>query len=480
MTAVLPNGTIARLSPERTPGLWGAFAVSAGRLGVIVDVTLRIIPNAMTKRDVTVMSTTEMLADIAEVQADARAATSNGTSGDGLSTKMMAAFAERNYLWFMTREPEAPSGVWRADVSPYNESTNASAAGDWTRAQDKAFRLINLDARYSMQRIIAAMTNAAWEKQLSASTPIGSAGGVRSASVGGALAAENMTRTRHAGNATGAGRELVYDRNPSAWLRSRRGLTQPTTGALSDGFRGVVMGLDTRQQAEVTAVLLLEEFFPQISPKRVALVHQTAAMAGGVPDLMPYDQYEVAIPLVNASDCMTLVMAQLYDKPQDKDDNTDFPSWQAMRAPALIRFVAAEPENFLSPSWDGPKMYINIEDYVKYSRVSRVSPGFDAVMEVLQGDTCQGRLHWGKAGRRGKYDGGEQGDRTGAYGEGWCHFGCATLAVDPSGKFRGQWGGWNSWIPDALERCCIPGDATFQFDASRGCGSCTRATSKST
>lgn len=75
-------------------------------------------------------------------------------------------------------------------------------------------------------------------------------------------------------------------------------------------------------------------------------------------------------------------------------------SWRAMRAPALIRFVAAEPGNFLSPSWDGPKMYVNI-DYVKYARVSKVSPGFDAVMESLQGDTCQGRLHWGKAARPG-------------------------------------------------------------------------------
>jgi hypothetical protein len=37
-------------------------------------------------------------------------------------------------------------------------------------------------------------------------------------------------------------------------------------------------------------------------------------------------------------------------------------------------------------------------------------------MEVLQGDTCQGRLHWGKAGRRGKHDGGEEGESDAAYG----------------------------------------------------------------
>ena len=33
----------------------------------------------------------------------------------------------------------------------------------------------------------------------------------------------------------------------------------------------------------------------------------------------------------------------------------------AMRVPALIRYVAAEPGNLLAPSWDGPKMYFNIE-----------------------------------------------------------------------------------------------------------------------
>lgn len=214
--------------------------------------------------------------------------------------------------------------------------------------------------------------------------------------------------------------EVVYDRQPPAWLRERRGIISPKTGGLSSGFQSALMGLDPRDQAEVTATLLLDQYHPQISPRRVALVHQTAPMAAGAPDLMPYDQYEVAIPLTNAGDCMNLVAAQLWLKAapegDDDDDRGDgdgddgsssiTSSWRAMRAPALIRFVAAEPENFLSPSWDGPKMYVNIEDYVKYSAVSRISPAFDAVMGVLQGDTCQGRLHWGKAGRRGKFDGG--------------------------------------------------------------------------
>ena len=273
---------------------------------------------------------------------------------------------------------------------------------------------------------------------------------------------------------------MVYDMQPPAYLRERRGIISPQTGGLSSGMQSALMGFSPKNQAEVTATLLLEEFHPQISDRRRALVHQTAPMAAGAPDLMPYDQYEVAISLTRASDCMNLVAKRLWGDDDDDDDDDDKESaaadnsWRAMRAPALIRFVAAEPENFLSPSWDSPKMYVNIEDYVKYSTVSRVSPGFDAVMRVLQGDTCQGRLHWGKAGRRGKFDGGEDGEDEGAYGAGWCHFGCAALAVDPSGKFRGRWDGWNAWVPEVLERCCVPGDAEFVFDSSRGCASCTR------
>ena len=120
MTAVLANGTVVELSPERCgERLWGAFAVSAGRLGVIVDVTLRIIPNEVMRRDVEVMSTREMLAELAEVQADARATAAAeaaeaaaGAADDdddndnlGLSPEMWKSLNERNYLWFMTRDP---------------------------------------------------------------------------------------------------------------------------------------------------------------------------------------------------------------------------------------------------------------------------------------------------------------------------------------------------------------------------------------
>lgn len=245
MTAVLANGTVAQLSPERTPGLWRAFAVSAGRLGVIVDVTLRIVPNAMTRRDATVMSTREMLAEIAELQADARAtAAADDGSGDGtgLSPEMWSMWNERNYLWFMTRAPEAPNGAWCADVSPYNESgaKNASAvAAEWTEREAK-FRKANEDPKYMMPRIFAGITGASWKTEQKK---------------------RDSQRADFAANfssaSTAQNDEVEYDPQPDAGQLDRRGIISPQTGALSTGFSSALMGMGTREQAEVTATLLL-------------------------------------------------------------------------------------------------------------------------------------------------------------------------------------------------------------------------------
>ena len=70
---------------------------------------------------------------------------------------------------------------------------------------------------------------------------------------------------------------------------------------------------------------------------------------------------------------------------------------------------------------DEPRMYINIEDYLRYARLNRVNEGFDTIMETLRGPRCAGRLHWGKAGRRDDF----AGWKVEEYGADWCHFGKA-------------------------------------------------------
>ena len=81
-----------------------------------------------------------------------------------------------------------------------------------------------------------------------------------------------------------------------------------------------------------------------------------------------YDQYEVAVPLEKAAYCMRAV----YAKSQEMFGNTRETIARAgLRVPILIRIVKAEPENLLSLSYDGVKVYFNYEDYLKYSSRSQ-------------------------------------------------------------------------------------------------------------
>ena len=54
-------------------------------------------------------------------------------------------------------------------------------------------------------------------------------------------------------------------------------------------------------------------------------------------------------------------------------------------------------------------------------------------------ERCQARLHWGKAGWPAHarcFDGAVE------YGSDWCQFGCAVRELDPAGKFKSVWDGW--------------------------------------
>jgi len=61
----------------------------------------------------------------------------------------------------------------------------------------------------------------------------------------------------------------------------------------------------------------------------------------------PYDQYEVAVPLEFAGDCLMEVGNEVYGPGN---------LWEGFRSPALIRFVSGE-DFYISPSNGGPVMY---------------------------------------------------------------------------------------------------------------------------
>jgi hypothetical protein len=50
MTLLIANGSVLFLSEERTPHLYRAASVSVGRLGIIIDVTIRMLPQLIYRR----------------------------------------------------------------------------------------------------------------------------------------------------------------------------------------------------------------------------------------------------------------------------------------------------------------------------------------------------------------------------------------------------------------------------------------------
>ncbi|KAL6772376.1 hypothetical protein ACKKBG_A29975 [Auxenochlorella protothecoides x Auxenochlorella symbiontica] len=139
--------------------------------------------------------------------------------------------------------------------------------------------------------------------------------------------------------------------------------------------------------------------------------------------LAPYIQMEVAIPLEIAGTCLKEVNKVVYGR--GSRVSRDF------RNPALIRFVSGEPF-YLSPTHGGPRMYVNIEDWLTLSGTP--NKGYDQVLKTFRGPKCQGRLHWGKGGwpeYASCFDGATE------YPDSWCHFGCAVQTLDPYAKFEG-------------------------------------------
>ena len=109
-------------------------------------------------------------------------------------------------------------------------------------------------------------------------------------------------------------------------------------------------------------------------------------------DDYPYDQYEFAIPLETAGDCLKGLVRRVYAPFQRLEEG--------FRTSLLIRFVS-EVDAYLSLTQGGPHLFINLEDYVYYNNLNgRPNRDFMKVIQYLKEDKrCKGsRLHWGKAG----------------------------------------------------------------------------------
>lgn len=124
----------------------------------------------------------------------------------------------------------------------------------------------------------------------------------------------------------------------------------------------------------------------------------------------------------NLVDCLEAIGSEIYGR---KD------LWKGFVTPMLIRFVAEEAA-YLSNTHGGPRVYINLEDYLRYN-TRKENWRFQRVIALFR-EKCHARLHWGKAGwpqHASCFDGKRE------YPDSWCDFGCAAVKLDPSGKFRG-------------------------------------------
>lgn len=71
MKVILANGTLFELkSPEQDPHLWRALGVMVGRLGVITELTMRIIPQKAVKRNLDSINFQQFAAQIQATQRD--------------------------------------------------------------------------------------------------------------------------------------------------------------------------------------------------------------------------------------------------------------------------------------------------------------------------------------------------------------------------------------------------------------------------
>ena len=163
-----------------------------------------------------------------------------------------------------------------------------------------------------------------------------------------------------------------------------------------------------------------------------------------------YDQWEMFVPLSKVGDCVAAVAQRLYNEPDE--------AWRGFRTQFLMCLTNRE-SGYLAYSVDEPVMGFNMEDYVQYNNDGE-NDAFQGVMDVFRSDACgPARVHWGKAGWDLNRDQEVCFDGAKDYGTAWCDFGCATLALDPEGKFAGvsqkwKWAASRVGAPVAFGECC--------------------------
>jgi hypothetical protein len=443
-----PDPRTATLQEKRDEYLWRALAVSTGRLGVLTEVTMDIAPN------------------------ERRVRTSIAQKPDDFFLNDVQKLAERYAAAVASAE------------KTYPDDPNARNEAVWRSVRD--FDEVQAFWFVPSNKIVS----------------------VRFEREGGMTPAEFADAQREAGllnaTTTAAGppdvREMSADNAkpppPRPSYAAVAKADAANAAALSLNPAGPLPAIERAPKtwSKGYELMLSTNTFNATLPARAAYASCSEIESALHIAVNAYDQYEVALPLAQLAKgkCLPLLLKTLYDPSGPQ-------SWRGFRAPALVRFIAGE-RPFLSPSNGvGPVVYINLEDHISYalgggqgrtaeerekarneaakaarkgktpeqSRAGTVesplmrNPEFDAVMRVLRGPECRGRLHWAKAGwptyasigaawRDGDAEQQDQippscFDGAAEYAQSWCDFGCATAELDPDGKFEPESGADTWW-----------------------------------
>ncbi|KAI8470601.1 MAG: POT family-domain-containing protein [Monoraphidium minutum] len=395
------TGAIRDATPASDPHLWRALTASVGRLGITLELTLGIVKNEAVRR-------IKQDAPIQGFLQDLRALQDGYNAAKG-GPRAKAAPGTAGRVWSVLRPWNDAQVFWHVPlrstwVVTFQRYSNATAAPPAVSALDGA-----------PPPVVSALNG----------------GRVDTAATAAAAAAAGAKARRPGG--AGA--------LPPGAFRQQ--------GAVPVGYApGIELG--AVYWAGVYSTWLSINVQSQKLPARRAFLSLSEMENRLYSPYNSYDQYELAVPLSRAADCMEAVAAEVYGPHQ---------LFQGFRTPALFRFVAGE-ESYLSPSAGGPALYINLEDHVSYA-TGRPNAAFQEVVSLLRTHkACRGRLHWGKAGwpqHARCFDGAAE------YGAGWCHFGCAAARLDPAGKFSSASDVWRFAAADRAS-----GRAVADFGACCG------------
>lgn len=445
---VLGDGTVKNLTPA-DGFLFQAAVASVGRVGVITQLTLTVVPSVPVERAVAKETWDDM---VAEVSAAANGWVAATNAGD--PTAAAAALAPLDEIDYFMYIPLRKA--WKVNYTRLSADADGKAATVVDAAQQ-----VKVEQAAALKAVRSAMASAKGE---AAASSLDALIAEKEAAAAWRAPAANASKGllpgwptldavavdalpgHHLGLSHVALDAQVYGVAAALDAKTKGG--NPLPGAYDQWPKAVAVPpaplykydwFDHRTWSAVFSGAMAANLAPGVYAARAAYASQSAVPSVLLSDINPYDQYEAAIPISRAAGCLAAVTDTLYGPAQAR---TGF------RTTPLLRFSSPDAALISPANWGPgslePTMYFNLEDHVSYATPGEANAGFQAVIDTLiKNPACLGRLHWGKAGWPSQFPCYDGSAAAGGYPATWCEFGCAVAALDPAGKFASTFDGWS-------------------------------------